>query len=467
MLKLEKRLINATDSAVQEFRTRVRGELILSGDSHYDEARKIWNGMIDRHPAMILRCAGVSDVMAAVRFAAENGLPLAVRGGGHNVAGNALCDDGLVIDFSRMKSIRVDPAMRTARAEPGVLWGEFDHETQAFGLAVTGGLVSTTGISGFTLGGGIGWLVRKLGLTIDNLISADMVTADGRLLTASEKENPDLFWAIRGGGGNFGVITSLEYRLHQVGPIVLAGMALYKMEKAGEAVRFFRDYTKSLPDELTTMAAFLKAPPAPFIPSQFHGAPMYGVVLCYAGDVDEGVKVLEPLRSYGPPDIDLIQPMPYTALQKILDAIEEPGVQNYWKSHYLSSLADGAMDTIIEFAGRTHSPLTHIDVHDLKGAFGRVSNDSTAFVSRDANYVINIVSTWTDPADNDRNVKWTRDLFDALSPYATGGAYLNFMDRHDEGRIRSAYGGNYERLVELKRKYDPTNLFHHNQNIKP
>ncbi len=455
------------DVSPQELKTSLRGELLLPSDAGYDEARKVFNGAIDKHPRMIARCAGTADVITAVRFARKHNLLVSIRGSGHNVAGNAICDNGLVIDLSRMKGIRVDPETKTARAQPGVTWGEFDFETQAFGLATTGGLVSTTGIAGFTLGGGIGWLVRKHGTACDNLLSVDLVTSDGQLVTASPRENPDLFWGVRGGGGNFGIVTSFEYQLHPVGPLIIGGVIIHPVAKATDLLRFYREFVAEAPEELTTLVAFLMAPPLPFVPQQLHGRPVVIVAFCYAGDLEKGERVLEPLRTFGPPAVALVQPMPYRVLQSFLDADAQPALQNYWKSDYLRELSDDAINTILSYNGRAESPLTEVHLHHMQGAFTNANTNDTAFVHPDAPFVINIVSRWTDPREANKHIKWARDFFAAMRPFAAGQAYLNFLGEEGEERVKAAYGGNYERLAALKKKYDPTNFFRLNQNIKP
>ncbi len=446
----------------------MRGELLLPSDPGYDSARKVWNGMIDRRPGLIVRCAGVADVIQAVKFARKHRLVIAVRGGGHNVAGNAVCEDGIVIDMSRMKSVRVDPAGRTAVAEGGATWGDFDHETQAFGLATNGGLVSTTGVAGFTLGGGIGWLMRKYGTSCDNLISADVVTADGGFLMTSSKQNSDLFWGIRGGGGNFGIVTSFEFRLHPVGPIVLGGMLIYKAERAREVLRYYRDYVTRISEDLTTLAAFVTAPPLPFIPAHLHGKPILAIVMCYIGPVEKGQSELKPLRDTTHPDVDLVQPLPYTALQSMLDEGASAGLQDYWKSDYLRELSDGAIDMIAEHTGRAESPMTQVHIHHIAGLVGRVGRDETAFGHRDSPFVLNIIAMWQDPGEKEKHVEWARNFFSEMRPFTSGGVYVNFLGDEGEERVRAAYGKPvYDRLVVLKDKYDPTNFFHMNQNIKP
>ncbi len=449
------------------FRASLRGGLAGADSAEYETARVIWNAMIDRRPALIARCAGIADVIQAVNFAREQNLVLAVRGGGHNIAGNALCDGGLVIDLSAMKSVRVDPAARTARVEAGVTLGEFDREAQAFGLATPLGINSTTGVAGLTLGGGFGWLSRKLGLTIDNLLSADVVTAAGQLVQASERDNPDLFWAIRGGGGNFGVVTSFEFRLHPVGPNVLAGLIVHPLDAARDVLRFYRDFIERTPDEFVCWCVMRKAPPLPFLPPEWHGREILALAVCYSGEIAEGERVAEPLRGFGKPIADVIAPMPYVAWQTILDPLLTPGMRNYWKSHDFRQLDDGLIDVLIEHARHIPDPQTEIAFVQLGGAVGRVPNAATSYTHRDAKFVLNVHGRWADPAKDAECVGWARELFRAGTPFATGGAYVNFMTHDEEDRVRSAYGDNYERLVTVKNKYDPSNLFSVNQNIRP
>jgi FAD/FMN-containing dehydrogenase len=442
---------------------------VLPAGPAYDAARAIWNGAIDRRPACIARCTGVADVVAAVRFARARELAVAVRSGGHGVGGHALCDDGLVVDLSHMKGIRVDPAARTARAEAGVLWGELDRETQLHGLATVGGIVTHTGIAGLTLGGGIGWLMRKHGATVDNLVSVDLVTAEGELLTASEDQNPDLFWGLRGGGGNFGIVTSFEYRLHPVGPTVLAGPAFHLLEDAPDVLRFYREFIAAAPDELTTIFDLSVAPPLPFLPEEVHGKPIVMVGACYAGSPDEGAEVVRPLKQFGRPIVDLLEPKPYTALQSTFDPLVPHGWHRYWKSVELPPLTDDAIDTLVEHSSAPTSPKSYTIVFQLGGALARVGEDETAFSQRDAAHNVNINAVWTeeDP-DAERHIAWARDFFDAMQSHAGGRVYLNFLGEEGGNRVRQAYGArNYERLVELKRAYDPTNFFRLNQNIEP
>ena len=462
----------ATATDLERLRDDIRGPVFDPDDEGYDAARAIWNGAIDRRPACVARCTGVADVVAAVRFAREHDLLVAVRSGGHGVGGHALCDGGLVIDLTPMKGIRVDPGARTARAEAGVLWGELDRETQLHGLATVGGIVTHTGIAGLTLGGGIGWLTRKHGATVDNLLSVDLVTAEGELLTASEDENPDLFWGIRGGGGNFGVVTSFEYRLHPVGPIVLAGPIFHPLEDAREVLAFYREFIAAAPDELTTIFDLSVPPPLPFLPEEVHGKPVVMVGACYAGSPDEGAEAVRPLKRFGRPIVDLLEPKPYTALQSMFDPLVPHGWHRYWKSVELPPLTDDAIDTLVEHSSALTAltaPKSYCIVFQLGGALARVEEDETAFSQRHAAHNVNINAVWTeDDPEGERHVAWARDFFAAMQPHAGGRVYLNFLGDEGAERVRQAYGDrHYERLVELKRAYDPTNFFRLNQNIEP
>jgi FAD/FMN-containing dehydrogenase len=455
------------DAAVRSFEGAFAGELIAPGHARYGPARRVWNGMVDRRPALIARCAGEDDVVAAVRFAREHGLPVAVRGGGHNVAGNAVCDGGVVIDLSAQKGIHVDPAQRTARAQPGVLLGELDRATQASGLATPTGNVSMTGLAGLTLGGGLGWIARKHGPACDNLLSADVVTADGTLVSAGADENPDLLWGLRGGGGNFGVVTSFEYRLHPVGPQIIAGGVVHSFEDAPEVFRFFADFVATAPDELSVTASTFRASPAMPIPPELHGELVTVLAVCYAGDLDAGERVLRPLRSFGRPVADLIAPMPYTALQSGSDAAYPNGQQNYWKSHYIDEITDDAIATIVEHAPRMSSPLSSFYFQHLGGAISRAGADTAAFGHRDAVFDFAILTVWRDPAQDAEHVTWARDFFTAMAPHATG-VYVNNLGSEGADRVRAAYApATYERLVALKETYDPHNVFRLNQNIAP
>jgi FAD/FMN-containing dehydrogenase len=447
----------------------LQGELVAPGDPGYDDARRIWNGAIDRRPGLIARCTGVADIVAAVRFARERDLLVAVRGGGHGVGGHAVCEGGLVVDLSPMKGVWVDPAARTARAQPGVLWGEFDRETQLHGLATTGGIVTHTGIAGLTLGGGIGWLMRKYGATVDNLLSVELVTADGELVRASDEENRDLFWGIRGGGGNFGIVTSFEYRLHPVGPIVLAGPIFYPLDDAPEVLRFYRDFIADAPDELTTIVNLRIAPPLPFLPEEVHGRPIVMVAACYAGPIEQGAKVVRPLKAFGSPLVDLLEPKPYLTLQAMFNLSVPHGWHYYWKSWELPPLSDEAIDTLVEHASKLTSPRSYCIIFQLGGALSRVGENETAFSQRDAAHNVNINGVWLeDDEEPQRHVEWTREFFAALEPLAPGRVYVNFLGDEGQDRVRAAYGDEkYERLVALKMKYDPTNFFRLNQNIEP
>jgi FAD/FMN-containing dehydrogenase len=462
-------LAAAATSDLEQLRDSMRGPVIDPGDESYDSARAIWNGAIDRRPACIARCTGVADVVAAVRFARERELLVAVRSGGHGVGGHAVCDGGLVIDLSPMKGIRVDPAARTARAEAGVLWGELDRETQLHGLATVGGIVTHTGIAGLTLGGGIGWLMRKHGATVDNLLSVDLVTAEGDLLTASKDENPDLFWGIRGGGGNFGVATSFEYRLHPVGPIVLAGLVFHLLEDAREVLASYREFVATAPDELTTIFELSVAPPVSHLPDHVHGKPIVMVGACYAGAPEDGIEMVRPLKEFGTPIADLLEPKLYTALQSTFDPFVPHGWHRYWKSVELPPLTDDAIDTLVEHASAVTSPKSYCIVLQLGGALARAGADETAFSQRDAAHNVAINAVWTeDDPEGERHVAWARDFFSAMQPHARGRVYVNFLGDEGAERVRQSYGDRqYERLVELKRAYDPTNFFRLNQNIEP
>ncbi len=448
------------EGILEAFRKSLRGDMVRHGDDGYDAARKVWNGMIDKNPALIVRCTGVADVISCVNFARTNNLLVAVRGGGHNVAGNAVCDGGMVIDLSRMKGIRVDPKARSVRAEAGVIFGELDHATQAFGLATTGGIVSTTGISGLTLGGGLGWLMRQYGLACDNLLSVDIVTANGQFLTASATENADLFWGLRGGGGNFGVVTSFEYKLHTLGRM-LAGLLIHPVPMAKKGLQFYREYTSTARDELFSLAALLTSP---------EGMPVVGFLVGYNGSVDEGEGVLQPIREFGPPVADQVRLTTYGELQTIQDASYPPGLLNYWKSNFLKDLSDEAIDTLITHFATVPSPLSSVAIEHLGGAVGRVGRDETAFNERDEQYNLIVTSIWRDPKESERNIQWARELWESMQPFSTGSVYVNYLGQErDEGseRVRAAYGAKYDRLVALKNKYDPTNFFRLNQNIKP
>ena len=446
------------ESAIGELRSSLRGDVLRPGDADYDVARRVWNGMIDLSPGLIVRCAEVADVVRAVEFARLNRLLVAVRGGGHNAAGLSSCDGGLVIDLSPMRRVDVDPARRTARVQGGALWRDVDAATQAHGLATTGGLVSTTGVGGLTLGGGLGWLMRRFGLACDNLLSVEIVTADGQVRTASATDHPDLFWGVRGGGGNFGVVTSLEYRLYPLSE-VYGGMIVHPFDRAAEVLRAYREATRTAPDELTVFCAFLTGP---------DGAKVVATPLCYLGSAEQGAALVRPLREVGPPAVDTVGTMPYVALQQMLDEGFPAGQQVYWRSDFLDALADDVIDTVIARYAEVTSPISTVILEHLGGAVARVGRDETAFDHRDAEYNLAVVSRWLEPAEKERHVAWTRELCDAVRPHARG-VYVNYLGVEEGAeRVRAAYGPEkYARLAAVKRAYDPTNLFRLNQNIPP
>jgi FAD/FMN-containing dehydrogenase len=452
---------------IEAIRPSLKGQVCLKGEAAYDEARTIWNAMIDRSPAVVMRCADAADVVHAVRFANAHDLDIAVRGGGHNIAGNAVCEGGLLIDLSPMKSVRVDPAARRALVGPGCTLGDVDRETQAFGLAVPTGINSTTGIAGLTLGGGFGWLTRPFGMTVDNLVGADVVTAKGELVHAGEKENPDLFWALRGGGGNFGVVTSFEFRLHKLGPEVFSGLVVHPFENAGTLLRQYREVVADAPDELTIWCVMRKAPPLPFIPAEWHGREVLIFAACYAGSNAAGENAVKALRALGHPIADVLGPHPFLAWQAAFDPLLAPGARNYWKTHDFAALSDGAIDAITGAASNLPRPECELFIAHVGGAMARVAKDETAYPCRDAHFIMNVHTRWREAADDARCQAWARDLHKATEPFATGGAYVNFMPADDSGRIGAVYGDNYRRLVEVKRRWDPENRFHMNHNISP
>lgn len=454
--------------AIAALRGRLRGTLLLPGDAGYDAARRIWNAMIDRRPAMIIRCAGAADVRAGVDFARDQGgLLLAVKGGGHNIAGSAVCEGGVMLDLSPMRSVRIDPESRTARVEPGALLSDFDREAQAFGLATPLGINSTTGVAGLTLGGGFGWLTRKLGTTVDNLLSADVVMADGRLVRASEARNPDLFWAIRGGGGNFGVVTSFEYRLHPVGPQVLSGLIVHPFDAAPGLLRQYREVMARAPDELSCWVVLRKAPPLPFLPPEWHGREVMVFALCYAGDMEDGKRAVAPLEALGSPIANVVGPHPFAGWQAAFDPLLTEGARNYWKSHDFAALSDDVISTVLDHAGRLPSAQSEIFIAHLGGAANRVPVEATAYAHRNAAFTMNVHTRWEDAAEDARCVGWARDFADATAPFATGSVYVNFLGDDEAWRVRAAYGANYARLARIKAACDPSNLFRANQNILP
>jgi hypothetical protein len=458
--------IHLTDSGRTWLRERLRGGLIEPGGDGYDDARAVHNGMIDRRPAAIARCVDAADVIAAVDAAREHGMLVSVRGGGHNVNGFATNDDGLVIDLSRMRGVQVDPRRRTARVEGGATWGDLDHASNGFGLATTGGVVSTTGVGGLTLGGGIGHLTRAHGLSCDNLLSADVVTADGRFLTASRTEHPDLFWALRGGGGNFGVVTSLEFQLHPVGTVI-GGPVFYQIGAAREALLLYRDLISTAPDQLGAFFGFHLAPPLPFLPTDRHGQPICVIVACYAGDHDTGREVVQPLLDFGPPVGHHLGPIPYPTLQSAFDPLYPPGLQHYWKAEFVKELTDQIIDVHLTYGPRVPHLSSAVHLYPIDGAAGRVAPGDTAFSYRDARFATVIAAMYPDPRDTPANLAWVREYHTALSAHSAGGAYVNFLMEEGQKRIESTYRDNYPRLTKVKNAYDPANLFRMNQNIKP
>jgi FAD/FMN-containing dehydrogenase len=456
-----------TDDAMARLRAQVRGALVEPDDPAYDDARRVYNAMIDRAPRLILYCADAADVMAAVTFARDHDLPLAIRSGGHNGAGLGVVDDGLVIDLSAMNGIRVDPQARTVRVEAGATWGDVDHATHAFGLATPSGIISTTGVGGLTLGGGIGHLTRKLGLTIDNVLEVDIVLADGRLVTASSESHPDLFWAIRGGGGNFGVVTSFLFRLHPI-DTVYAGPMLWDIAKAEEILRWYREFLPQAPDDLNGFFAFLTVPPAPPFPEALQGQIMCGIVWCYTGPLDAAGDVFAPIRAqFGPPALDWVGPLPHPALQSMFDAVYPAGDQWYWKADFFRELSDAAIARHVEQGTRLPTWQSTMHLYPIDGAASRVPNDATPWRYRDAKWAEVIVGVSRDAADDARLITWARTYWDAVHPYSAGGAYLNMMMDEGAERVRASYGDNYDRLAAVKAAYDPNNLFHVNQNIRP
>jgi len=454
------------DSVVQALARSLRGKLVRPEDAEYETARRVYNAMIDKRPRLVVQCADIADVIAAVNFARQHELLVAIRGGAHNVAGFSTCDDGLVIDLSRLKGIRVNPMRRTVRVEGGCTWGDVDHATHAFGLATPGGLISTTGVAGLTLGGGIGYLTRACGLSADNLLSADVVTADGRFLTASADENPDLFWALRGGGGNFGVVTSFEFRLHPVNT-VLAGPILWPIEKAGEAMRFYRDFMANGPDDLNAFFAFLVVPPGPPFPEHLHNHKACGVVVCHVGDMVKAEQAVKPLRQFGPPIFELVGPMPFPVVQQLFDSLLPPGLYQYWKADFVEDLTDAVIAAHLEHGPDVPNPSSAAHVYPVSGAAHRVGKHDTAFSYRDANYVHIMASVAQDPGEVPKHKEWVRRYWEALHPHSAGGSYVNFMMEEGEDRVAASYRDNYSRLAQIKKKYDPSNLFRLNQNIQP
>lgn len=462
-------MADITAGSLDTLRSEFAGVVAEAGEDGYDEAVNIWNGAITRRPAVVTRCTNNADVVAALAFAQKHKLEVSVRGGGHNYAGCALCDDGLMIDLTPMKAVSVDPATRRARCGGGTTWGELDAATQAHGLALPGGFISRTGVAGLTLGGGFGWLSRLAGLSSDNLVGADVVTADGRVLHASETDNPDLFWALRGGGGNFGVVTEFEFALHAVGPMLQLGLFLFSPDQGGELFRFARDFVEGLPDDCGVFMAGLNAPPEPFVPAELHFTPVYGLVVVGFGDEQTHATLIEPIKKALTPIVELVTPIPYVGLQQMFDASAPWGMHNYEKAVYLAEMSDGAIDTILEHQAKKVSPLSFVPIFPLGGAFRSADGDATAFGgSRDVRWVVNISATATSPDDYEAERAWSRAYWSALVEHAAGiGSYVNFMTDYEEDRIRNAYGSKYGRLQQIKASYDPDNVFHLNANIRP
>ena len=453
--------------SIEKLKGKVKGKVILPTDPGYNETRKIWNAMIDRRPAVIVQCAYAADVPHAISFARDSGLEISIRGAGHNIAGNAVCDDGVMIDFSKMRNVHVDAEKRLAHVEPGATLGDVDKATQAHGLATPLGINSTTGIAGLTLGGGFGWLTRKYGMTVDNLVSAEMVTADGSQIRVSDKENTELFWAIRGGGGNFGVVTGFEFKLYPVGPEIIAGLLVFPFDQARQVLKKYREFAISAPEEINVWVILRKAPPLPFLPANVHGKEVVVLAVFYAGDSTKGQKLIEPLRSFGDAYGEHIGAQPYAQWQQAFDPLMTSGARNYWKSHNFTELSEGAYDSIIQFAGKLPTTQCEIFLGLIAGASNRIPADAAAWGHRDTKFVLNVHGRWDDSADDKRCIGWARDFFKASAPYASAGAYVNFMTEDEADRIAAAYGSNFARLAQIKRKHDPDNIFHLNQNIKP
>jgi FAD/FMN-containing dehydrogenase len=465
--RLNDGIASLTPEALVGFRAALGGQALLPGDIGFDQARTVWNATVDKRPGLVVRCAGPSDVVQAVRFARQHDLLLAVRAGGHNIAGKAVADGALLIDLSQMRSIRVDRAARVAWVEPGATLADFDRETQAFGLTTPVGINSTTGIAGLTLGGGFGWTSRKFGMSIDNLVCVDVVTADGQMHRASEKENADLFWALRGGGGNFGIVTGFEFRLHALGPQVLSGLLIHPFADAPKLLRDYRSFVAQAPDELTAWVVLRKVPPLPFLPKEWHGKEVMIIAVCFLGDPGVGERALAPLRTLGRPIADVIGPHPFVGWQQAFDPLLTAGARNYWKSHDFRELSDGLFAQLVEFAGRLPTAECEIFIANIGGAMARVPVEATAFAGRDANFVMNVHTRWQEARDDARCIGWAREFYNATRPYASSTAYVNFLPDEDGERLSSTYGGNYAKLREIKAKYDPDNAFRVNQNIKP
>jgi len=455
------------NEVINEFGGSMQGNVIKFGDSNYDDARKIWNAMIDRKPELIVQVANTKDVSSAVKFAVKNKLDITVRGAGHNIAGNCICDGGLMIDFSTMKKVNVDVEKKLARVQPGATLKDFDAETQKHGLATPVGINSTTGIAGLTLGGGFGWLTRKYGFTIDNLLSAEVVTVNGEILRASETENADLFWAIRGGGGNFGVVTEFQFKLYPVGPEILSGLLVFPFKDAKNILKQYRDFITTTPQEFNTWVVLRKAPPLPFLPEDVHGKEVIVLAIAVIADLEKNEKLIDTLRGFGQAVGEHIGRMPYVNWQQAFDPLLTPGARNYWKSHNFTELSDGAFDQMIEYASKLPSPQCEIFIAYLEGKFNTVPTNTMAYPNRDLKFILNVHGRWDDSSQDKEGIAWARQFFDATLKFASAGAYVNFMTEDEQDRVKNAYGQNYSKLVEIKKKYDPNNLLRHNQNIKP
>ena len=460
-------MANVDSAKIEALKKGFGGNVILPGDKEYDEARQIWNGMIDKRPAVIARCSSTEDVVRALSFGRDNGIRLAVRGAGHHIAGNSLCDDGLVIDLSEMVAVKVDPSAKRATAQAGAKLADFDAATQAHGLATPLGINSTTGIAGLTLGGGFGWLSRKYGMTVDNLESAEVVTAKGDVIRASNKEKPDLFWALRGGSGNFGVVTRFEYRLHAVGPDLLSGLIVYPFAEAKSVLQQYRDFVAQAPPEVSVWTVLRQAPPLPFLPAEVHGKEVVVLALLYVGDPSKGESAIAPLRKFGSPVGEHVGVQPYTAWQQAFDPLLTPGARNYWKSHNFTKIEDGLIDVVMKYVKTLPSPECEIFFGSIGCATTQPASDAMAYAHRDAEYVMNVHGRWQSAADDARCIGWSREYFEASAPFASSGAYVNFLTEDEEDRVHSAYGANHDRLARVKKEYDPDNLFRVNMNIKP
>jgi len=465
--KLDGGSVSIDSAALDSLKSSLRGKVLLPGDEGYDQSRTIWNAMIDRRPALVVRCAGVSDIQQAVLFAREHSLLTAIKGGGHNIAGNAVCDGGLLIDLSGMRSVRIDPKAKIGHVEPGATLGDFDHEAQAFGLATPTGINSTTGVAGLTLGGGFGWLSRKHGMTVDNLLAMDVVTANGKLIRASKKENPDLFWALRGGSGNFGIVTRFEFKLYPLGPEVLTGLVVYSLKDAPSALKQYDKYVKKLGGDTSVWVVLRKAPPLPFLPPEVHGKEVIIFAAFHAGDPKKGKKAIEPIRKFGAVLGEFIGVQPYKNWQGAFDPLLAPGARNYWKSHNFTEIRDGAIDVTVKYVSKLPSPQCEIFFGLIGAATTRPAKSAMAYSHRDAIYVCNVHGRWENAADDKKCIEWARGFFKDAAPFATGGVYVNFLTEEETDRLRAAYGPGYNRLVKVKKKYDPQNLFRMNQNIAP